>query len=78
MGIIIMRRVMMICIMILVVVGTTATASKPFPFDVRPDEVCCYPTYPCCTVPIPPGADEEDNTAQTLAPSPSMAHGDQP
>ncbi|KAD3336974.1 hypothetical protein E3N88_32494 [Mikania micrantha] len=60
--------------MILVVVGTTATASKPFPVDVRPDEVCCYPTYPCCTVPIPPGADEEDNTAQTLAPSPSMAH----
>lgn len=64
------RTVVMMCIMILMVMGTTAMAAKPFPFDVRPDEVCCYPGYPCCDVPIPP-ADDDDDSATVLAPSPS-------
>nr|GEU59023.1 putative nucleotidyltransferase, ribonuclease H [Tanacetum cinerariifolium] len=45
------------------VMGTTM-ASKPFPFDDRPDEVCCYPGYPCCDVPFPPPADEDDDTVE--------------
>lgn len=47
----------MICVMILELLGTTTMASKPFLFDECPDEVCCYPGYPCCTVPLPPGPD---------------------
>lgn len=45
-------------------------ASKPFPFDERPNEVCCYPDYPCCTETTQRGANEEAN-----ARAPSMAHG---
>jgi len=67
----IMRSIVAICMMILVLGMTTTMAAKPFPFDDRPDEVCCYPGYPCCTVPIPPGADEEDNAWKLGAPSPS-------
>lgn len=61
--------------MILVVVGPTTMASKPFPFDDRPDEVCCYPGYPCCDVPFPPGADEDEDSVKVLAPTSSIAHG---
>ncbi|KAI3511456.1 hypothetical protein L1887_18610 [Cichorium endivia] len=70
----IMKSIVTICLIILVVVGPTTMASKPFPFDARPDEVCCYPGYPCCDVPFPPGADEDEDSVAILAPSPSMAH----
>ena len=71
-----MKTIMMICMMILVVMGT-AMASKPFPFDERPDEVCCYPGYPCCDVPFPPSADEDDDSVNENKPSssPSKASG---
>ncbi|GJR48055.1 hypothetical protein Tco_1316158 [Tanacetum coccineum] len=65
----IMRTIVMICMMILVVMGTTM-ASKPFPFDERPDEVCCYPGYPCCTHPFPPLAVEDHDSVEVNAPSP--------
>ncbi|KAL7619027.1 hypothetical protein Lser_V15G02866 [Lactuca serriola] len=71
----IMRTIVTICMMILVVVGPTTMASKPFPFDDRPDEVCCYPGYPCCDVPFPPGADEDEDSVKVLAPTSSIAHG---
>ncbi|KAK1413636.1 hypothetical protein QVD17_35412 [Tagetes erecta] len=69
------KMIMMVCMIILVVVGTTTMASKPFPFDDKPDEVCCYPGYPCCDVPFPPGEEDEEGALEAVAPSPSMAHG---
>ncbi|GJZ81827.1 reverse transcriptase domain-containing protein [Tanacetum coccineum] len=62
-------------------VGLATIPSKPFPFDDRPDEVCCYPGYPCCDVPFPPLADEDDDTVKeyfrrSLADCPMIAEGD--
>ncbi|GJS48651.1 FMP32, mitochondrial-like protein [Tanacetum coccineum] len=48
----------------------TPMASKPFPFDDRPDEVCCYSGYPCCDVYFPPLTDEDDDNVKVTAPSP--------
>ncbi|KAL4582503.1 hypothetical protein LXL04_007053 [Taraxacum kok-saghyz] len=73
----VMRTIITICMMILVLVGTTTMASRLFPSNAHADDVCCVPGFPCCYVPIPPGADEEDGSETLLAPSPStyMAHG---
>ena len=72
----IFRKVMMICVMILDLLGTTTMASKPFSFDERPNEVCCHSDFPCSTVPLPPGPDgKDDNVVKVVvAPSP-MAPG---
>lgn len=65
------RTIVTICMMILVVVGPTTMASRPFPLDVHPDKVCCPPGSPCCNVSFPHGPEEDDFNVNTVAPSPS-------
>ncbi|CAH1441291.1 unnamed protein product [Lactuca virosa] len=55
-----MRTIVTICMMILVVVGPTTMASRPFPFDVHPEKVCCPPHSHCCNVPFPHEPEEDE------------------